>query len=355
MTIMPRSWVEVGGQVIPWQYLLKTQVDNNLYFAADSAELVLRNDTYLSDFFRKQQEIKVWIGHVTNPATCLRDELTHLFTGRIDGILPVFGRRMEVRVMCRDYSAPLIDSTFTGSWQNLTTSELAARLFRSRGLTPVVTPTETPIDQEMVRDRKEWEILRAMSERDGFVAYVDKDRNGYYGPRQGEDEQPIAQLQYRQGPTSNVVSMDFDDSAVDVFNRVVVRHYTGRSGGYVEGVAEDPDLIARYGLQEKILHDSAAKTVALARQIAERKLALFKRMAVTARGVVIGSPAMRAEGKVQTVGFGRFDGPYYINRARHQLDKANGYLVDLDLTSLRPDNAFQYRSDLEWERGRTSL
>lgn len=351
----PRAWAEVAGQAVPWQYLLKSQVDNNLYFAADSAEITFKNDTYLSDFLRKQQEVKVWFGLVTDPTRWSRDELTHIFTGQIDGVLPTFSKGMVVKIMCRDYSAPLIDSSFTGTWQNLTTSELATRLFRARGLNPVVTSTETTIDQEMVRDRREWEILQAMAERDGFIAYVDKDRNGYYGPRKGEDEIAVAQLRYRQGPGSNVIEMGFDDSTIGVYNRVVVRHYTGRNGGYVEGVAEDQDLIDRYGLQQKVIHVAAAKTPAIAKQIAESKLQLYRRTAVTGRGIVVGNPGLRAESKLQVSGFGRFDGPYYINRARHTLDKIAGYEVDIDVASLRPDNAFQYRSDLERERGQTSL
>lgn len=349
----PRVWVEIGGQAIPWPFLQKGDITNTLYMAADSAELTFRNDTLLSDYLRKQQEVRIWMGYVQDPQDWARDELTHMFTGVVDGVLPTFAKGQTVRLMCRDYSAALIDSQFTGSWENLTTSELATRLFGARGLTPVVTATSTAIPQELVADKKEWEILQAMAERDGFVCCVDKDKNGYYGPRQGIDDQVSAELRYRQGTDSNVISLDFDDTKINVVNKVIVRHYLGRTKGYIEAAAEDADLIARYGLQQKIIHDALAKTQALAQQIADAKLALYKRDATTAKGYVIGHSGLRAESKVQVTGCGRFDGPYYVNEARHQLDKHNGYLTEISLTSLRPDNQYQYRDDLTTETGAT--
>lgn len=350
----PRAWVEVAAEPIPWRFLTAAGVENTLYMAADSAELTFRNDTHLSDYLRKAQEVRIWMGYVQNPDHWGRDELQHLFTGPIDGVLPTFGKGMSVRVMCRDYSGPLIDSAFTGSWVNLTTGELATRMFRTRGLNPVVTATETLIEQEMVHNRKEWNVLQAMADRDGFVCYVDKHKNGYYGPRKGEDEVAIASLRYRQGPGSNVQQLDFDDSKVGVINRAVVRHYMGRNRGYVEAVAEDADHIARYGVLERVFHDAQAKTVPQAQQIADKKLKLYSRLSVTGRGPVIGHPALRAEAKVMVAGCGRFDGPYYIDRAKHSIDKHNGYLTDLTLVNLRPENQFQYRNDLDAERGRTT-
>lgn len=351
----PRAWIEIGGQAVPWQLLLRAEIDNTLYMAADSADLVLRNDTLISDYLRKDMEVRIWIGYVRNPDAWGRDELTHLFTGRIDGILPLFGKGMTVRVMCRDLSARLIDSHFTGSWENLTSSELATRLFQSRGLTPVVTPTSTAIERDLVYDRREWEILQGMAERDGFVCYVDKDGRGYYGPRAETDEITEAAIRYRQGPGSNVVDeFEFEDTRINVVNRVVVRHYLGRTKGYVEGMAEDAEHIAQYGLNQRIIHDSHATSTALADQIAAQKLAIYRRVAVTGRGRVVGNPQLRAEAKVAALGFGRFDGPYYIDRAKHVLNKSNGYLTDLTVASLRPENAFQYRSDLRRERGETT-
>lgn len=349
----PRAWVEVAGQAVPWAFYRKADVESTLYMAADSAEIVFRNDTLLSDFLRKQQEVRVWMGYVADPQRWGRDELTHVFTGLIDGVLPAFEKDMTVRIMCRDYSAPLIDSAFTGSWENLTTSELATALFRARGLTPVVTATETIVLQELVADRKEWEILQAMAERDGFVCYVDKNKNGYYGPRQDSDEQLMAALRYRQGPGSTVLTMEFDDTKVGIINRVIVRHYLGKTKGYVEAIAEDRALIEEYGVQQRIFHDALAKDQATAQRIADAKLKLCKRQAVTARGTVPGHPGLLAEAKVQAIGFGRFSGPYYIDLAKHTIDKINGYTTQLTLVNLRPENTYQYRDDLNQERGQT--
>jgi len=351
----PRAWIEVGSRVVPYQYLLSALVDNTLYMAADSAELEFSNDRLLSDYFRKLQEVKVWMGHVTNPDRWSRDELAHVFTGQVDGVLPRFANGMTCRLMCRDYSAQLIDSQFTGSVQNVTTSELATLLFQRRGLNPIVTPTDTPVPEELVHDQKEWSVLQRMAERDGFVCYVDKDRNGYYGPRKAEDEAPIATIRYgTEGANITADGIEFDDSKVDVPNRVIVRHYLGRTKGYVEAVAEDTDLINRYGVIQRIIHDPLATDQATAQRIADNKLRLYKRGAVTANGTVIGNPLMRAEAKVQAEGFGRFSGPYYLDRVRHRFNKGEGYVCQLTMVNLRPENQFQYRDDLTQDTGRTT-
>jgi len=60
---------------------------------------------------------------------------------------------------------------------------------------------------------------------------------------------------------------------------------------------------------------------------------------------VVGNPFLLAEKRVKILGFGRFSGIYYIERATHQYG-TEGYITDLSLTNVRPQDAQQYRQDI---------
>lgn len=107
-------------------------------------------------------------------------------------------------------------------------------LAEKHGLVPQVTPTEVIIEKDLYKDRKEWEIMQELADREGFVCYIKRNKNLYFGPRSDQDDTVIATLNYRQQEKSNVLDIQFDDSLVGVINYVIVRHLAKkeeRAGG----------------------------------------------------------------------------------------------------------------------------
>ncbi|ADY55140.1 hypothetical protein Sgly_0783 [Syntrophobotulus glycolicus DSM 8271] len=343
----PRAILEVSGVNVRWQDILDIRLENTLYLAADSFDATLRNDLLLSDWFRKQQEVKIYFGYVENPQSWTKADLKHLFTGQIDGIKPEWSGKKIVRLIGRDYSSPLIDTEYSIAFENQTSSQIAGILSKKYGLKPVVTNTSAVADKELMANKKEWEVLQALADLEGFVCYVTKDKELYFGPRKETDEAVIAKL-YNNGPGQVNCTLNFDDSAVGIVNKVTVRHWLGANKKLIEASTVNQSLLSAMGgqVKERIVYESKAKTVALAKEYAEKRLKEWSRNVVTAEGFCVLNSEMVAEKKVLCQGFGRFTGEYYLNQVTHSLAKSDGAKTEFNLTNLRPDDAEQYRQDL---------
>lgn len=342
----PRAIIEVAGVNVRYEDVLDTRLENTLYLAADSIEVTLRNELLLSDWFRKQQEIRLYMGYV-NPASWSKSELKHLFTGQVDGVRPSFDRRMTVKLIGRDYSAPMIDTEYSVAYQSQTSSQIAQLMANKYGLIPVITPTTAIADKELMANKKEWEVLQALADLEGYVCYVTKDKELYFGPRQEMDETVSGKLFYRQGGLSNC-TITFDDSAVGVVNKVTVRHWQGYNKRLIEASAVNESLLASMGgqVKERIVYISKATTIGLAQDYANKKLKEWSRQTVTGDGVCALNTDLVAERKVTCEGFGRFSGDYYLDQVVHSLSKQEGARTEFNITNIRPDSAEQYRQDL---------
>lgn len=346
--MIPRAIVEVAGVNVYWEDILDVKVENTLYLAADSFEITLDNTLLLSDWLRKLQEVKVYLGYVKDAQKWSKSELKHVFTGRIDGVKPKFGDSMTAQIIGRDYSAPLIDTEYSVAYAKRTSSQIAALLAKKYGLKPVITTTTLIAEKDLFTNKKEWEVLQVLADQEGFVCYVTKDKELYFGPRKDTDETVVADLYYRMGEKSNLLEVEFDDSSVGVINKVTVRHWLGRKDKrLIEASVQDDKIIAAMGgqVKERVVYESKAKTFDLAKQLAQKRLKEWARQVVTAQGQCEGNVDLLAEKKVRLAGCGRFSGVYYLEKVTHNYG-TSGFVTDIDVTSLRPDSAEQYRQDL---------
>lgn len=345
-------WIEVTDPeknepvAVRFSDVIDLNIEQSLYVAADSFDVTLKNDLLLSDYLRKEQEISFWIGTTRSLSSWTKEELTHVFTGKIDGVRPRFGGDMTVQLIGRDFAARLIDTEFSVAFAERTASDIATMLAEKHGLTSAVTATTMVIEKDLYKDRKEWEILQELADREGFVCYVKKNKTLYFGPRRDTDDTVVAELYYMQKEKSNLLEIAFDDSLVGVVNYVVVRHWMGKHKRLIEGEAKNQDLIDKYGEKKRVVYDPKAKTQALASEIAAKKLKEWSRIVVTADQVRVACmPQLECEKMVSVTGCGRFDGKYYVERVQHSYSKG-GWFTVANLTSQRPDSAAQYRQDL---------
>ncbi|WP_242656375.1 phage late control D family protein [Desulfofundulus thermosubterraneus] len=327
-----------GNLVKPFD-LISARWENTLYLAADSLEVKLKNEDRLSDYLRKKQEVQLYLGYVKNASYWRLDELSYCFGGLIDAVRPVFeGEGETVTLLCRDYSAPLIDTAYSIAYAERTSAQIAQMLAAKYGLRAKIVPTTDVLEKELFQDGSEWEQLQLLAEREGYVCYVKKEKELVFAPR--TEEEIVARLAWK----ANVVRAEFEDSGVGVYNKVTVRHWTKKQK--IEGSAEDAFLIQQMGgVKERIIYDASVKSPAQAKEKAKKRLQELSRSVITAEVTVVGDPVLLAEKRVDMIGFGRFSGVYYIERAIHQYG-AEGYVVDLSLTNVRPQDAQQYRQDL---------
>lgn len=349
----PRAIIEVDGVDIKWNDFINLSVENTVYLAADSFDCTLNNNLMLSDWLRKNQEVKIYIGYVKDIHSWDKSQLKHIFTGKIDGVKPSFDSSKTVQIIGRDYSAAMIDTEYSVSYNNVTSSDVANILAKKYGLKPIITSTENKVERDMWVDKKEWEVLQGLADEDGFVCYVTKDKELYFGERNTNDNNIIDTLTYNQGLKSNC-KMEFDDSSIDVINKVTVRHWIHNRKQLIEASSQNDFLIKQMGqIKERIEYVARATTNAIAKTYADKLLKEYSRQVITGTGSRFpGNPNLFAEGKLNAANFGRFSGTYYINKVVHQISKNDGYINSLDITNIRPDDAQQYRNDLYENNGK---
>ncbi|WP_242850611.1 phage late control D family protein [Clostridium lundense] len=349
----PRAIIEVDGADVRWNDFTNLSVENTVYLAADSFDCTLNNNLMLSDWLRKNQEVRIYIGYVKDIHSWNKSQLKHIFTGRIDGVKPNFDSSKTVKIIGRDYSAPMIDTEYSVSYNDVTSSDVASILAKKYGLTPIVTATDNKVDREMWVNKKEWEVIQGLADMEGFVCYVTKDKELYFGERNDSDENIIDSFIYTQGLKSNC-KIEFDDSSIDVINKVTVRHWIHDRKQLIEASSQNDFLINQMGqTKERIEYVAKAKTNQAAKEYADKLLKEYSRQVITGNGTRFpGNPGLYAEGKINAINFGRFSGTYYINKVVHQMSKNEGYINSFDITNIRPDDAQQYRSDLYENNGK---
>ncbi|WCK53832.1 hypothetical protein PP175_21320 [Aneurinibacillus sp. Ricciae_BoGa-3] len=338
----PRAIVEVAGVDVRWSELQTLQVENNLYMAADSFEATFDNSAMLSDWFRKEHEVKIYLGYVKDPNQWSKTELTHVFTGKVDGVKPNFGNPNVVQLVGRDYASRMIDTQNTMAFKNQKSGQVAQYFAKKYGLKFVGQMGEADLDQQLIVDKKEWDVLQALADREGFICYVDKNKNLYFGPRQVSDETSVATFSRVAGRIN--CKIDYDDSSVGVITKVTVKHWLKKK--LIQASSENKALSKSLGqVKERVVYDSKAKTPAAAKNIADQRLKEWSRDVVTANVTSVMIPELIAEKKVTTEGTGRFNGLYYIDHVTHNISKS-GATSETEITNLRPDTAEQYRQDL---------
>lgn len=359
----PRCYIELtpreGGNAVAvnWQDVISLTVTDTMFSGADSFELTLNNSRLLSDYIRKEMDVKIYLGYVKNQKAWTKTELTHIFTGKIDGIRPSFGARDVVGLIGRDYAALFLDNEFNLQFAERTASQIAQLLAERHGLTAVVTPTTVIVEKDMYKDKTEWQILQTLADREGYTCYVTKDKELYFGirqePEKDEDgnEKAACTFFYKKEQSSNILSVTFDDSMLEIINKVTVRHFFGRKKQLVQASATNDDLIKKYGVKERIVYDSKALTTELVQRTAEALLGKLDNAVVTFSGLETeGIATIGAENLVNIEGCGRFDGSYYLTEVRHSFSM-NGYGISLSGTNQQPDAAAQYRENLYEREG----
>lgn len=338
----PRAIIEVAGVDVKWTDLIDLKLEQTLYMAADSFDITFDNSKLLSDWFRKEQELRIYLGYVKNPLSWTKSDLTHVFTGKIDGVKPNFENPNTVELLGRDYSARMIDTQSTLAFNNQTSGQIAQYFANKYGLNFIGEMGVVDLDKEMLTDKKEWDVLQALADREGFVCYVDKDKNLYFGPRQDSDDDIV--YTFSRVPGKINCTAEFDDSSLGVYSKVTVKHWYKKQ--LIQASAENTQLSESIGqVKEKIIYDSKAKTPELAQEIANLRLKDYSRQVITGTINSFMIPEIVPEKKVTFEGGGRFSNDYYVEQATTEISKS-GATIELDVTNLRPDDTEQYRTDL---------
>lgn len=187
-----RCIVKVNGAAVSgWT---QVEIDNNEFFNPDTFRVELSMNALPADhnvaWFAEQTdlEVEIFVGFPTDPTSFDVGELTSVFLGDVDE--PEF--QWDEGLIClpgRDKTHLFVDHKTSEKYVNLTSSQIATKLAKKYGLTPVVTGTKTKVgvyytrDQVNLKDdRTEWDLLTWLARQEGFDIYV-KGKELHFQPK----------------------------------------------------------------------------------------------------------------------------------------------------------------------------
>ena len=178
-TRQPRCKVTVNGIVLTG--VTEVEVTNASHFTADTFRIVVASSGLPAAFGPAYWALSV--GDQVAISAGFDDgtgnvSYTPLILGQVDDIDYDLARR-TITLTGRDLSAQMIDTKTAEKFQNLTASQIAAKIAARHGLTPSVQTTTAKagtfyeIDNVVLtQEQTEWDLLIYLAEHEGFDVWV---------------------------------------------------------------------------------------------------------------------------------------------------------------------------------------
>ena len=340
----PRAGVTVNGvQLVGCVESFETT--NNNWFASDTFDITLAltalPTAYPWQFFADNQiEVGVQAGFGDQGA------LTTLVQGYADKVsldLP----NGKVALRGRDRSSDFIDTKTDLKYQNLTASQIAAKLVANHpGLTGNITPTTTlagryyEIDHaRLTNNVTEWTLLNYLAEEEGFDCYMTGSTLNFVPSQQGG--QPSITVTYQPGQ-GDYLDLQLERSmtlAKDV--RVEVISWNAKQAKAFRAVATRAasaraafnDAAQLYTYKIPGLTQDQAQTIANARLDAISK----HEREVTLR--MPGELDIMPRSVIQLTGTASsFDQTYYVDSIRREMSLGGGFVETIGMKNHTPES-----------------
>ena len=353
----PRAIVKVAGVRVPaW---IHWSVDNNTFYQADTfrvsfaaTELPAATD---ANWFSRQTEafVEIFAGFPIDPLNYSETDMDSLIYGRIDDIEydPV---STIVSLTGRDLTAAFIDAKTTIQYQNLTSSQVAAKLAQSHGMTVSGPETKTLAGTFYARDhvtikdqRSEWDLLTWLAQQEGFVCFV-TGTTLYFGPRPPTPIEPYEirwALDQNGHPMANVKDLRFSRSlTVAKGITVVVNSWNTKTGKRVVGYYPNKPKTTQAG---KASPFGNTQIFSITRggldQAGANKLAAQKHHEITQhemklRGRLPADNILTQTAMLRVGGTGTaFDQDYFVDGITRSMSLDEGYVMEVSAKNISPE------------------
>jgi hypothetical protein len=178
----PRAQVLINGNVMQGVVGISVTLNNNFQAGQFTIDANVEPSYVMNENFWSQQTkvtAEIQIGYLTGGSV----NWVTVLSGIVDAYDINFDNR-GITVTGRDLAGMLIDTKTANTFSNQTSSEIATMLAKSVGLTPVVTPTTTPVGRyyqidhaklslgQFHSDMTEWDLLIYLAQQEGFDLFV---------------------------------------------------------------------------------------------------------------------------------------------------------------------------------------
>jgi phage protein D len=275
-----------------------------------------------------------------------RSHLMLMLTGEITTLEPSFPEAGSPTLSVRGLNVlhSLRTEQHSYAWEKMRDSDIAVQLGKmpvkagkpGLGLEVKTDPAKQETAEAFVMMNNQFDIVFLMerARRHGYEVVLNEkdatqDRHLYFGPSKSRLEAPIYKLEWGKSLSSFKPKL----STARQISAVNVRGWDRSANkpidetvGWKDLVPAGPEqkrleLIAQaFDNRKEIVTDEPVRNAAEARQKAEGKLRKQLTEMVTATGVTVGLPDLRAGSKVQILGLGpRYSGTYYVTQTTHTM------------------------------------
>lgn len=255
--------------------------------------------------------------------------------GEVVGIEPEFLPDETPKVTVRGYDRlhRLMRGRRARAFTQVKESDIARELASEAGLSAEVTDSELTLEHVLQVQHTDYEFLAERALRTGYELFVRGDTLYFRPPATGASSELTLAL------GSDLLEFYPRLSAAGLVGGAGVRGWNAKEKASIHGAARTGDEVAGMGDESGASAaddvfgertDTTATPVVVSQGEADRTArARFDRMAlsyVTAEGVCLGRPDIKAGECVEVAGVGtRFGGRYYVTSVRHTYTPRSGY------------------------------
>ncbi|MBB5936596.1 VgrG-related protein [Streptomyces zagrosensis] len=268
-----------------------------------------------------------------------------------------------------DESYRLLRGRQVASYQNMTLSDIVARVAQRSGLRPGTVDVSGPVLEHVAQPNvTDWEFLRTMADEAGAQVWVMDGQLHVTKPTEAGGA-PDTSARADSDPLvlemgDNLLRCRAGVSAAEQVSAVEVRGWDVRAKQPLVGRADAgkattlelgltaAEVAQPFGEANFVVTDapygSQAEVDQAAKALAERIAGSFAEL----EAVIRGNPAVRAGGAVTLTGVGKpFDGRYTVTSSRHVFDALRGYETWLTVSGQQERSLFGLAGGVAGSRG----
>lgn len=286
-------------------------------------------------------------GEVTIAGANPGGQRTTILVGEVTALEPVLDQHFK-RLVVRGYDRAhrLYRGHKTRTFLKQTDSNIASRIAQEAGLTADVEATSEQHEYVMQDNQTDMEFLRGRAARVGFRVIVENRKLKFRRPEGSPPEAPVQEW------SKTLLSFRARMTAVAQANEVQVRGWNPKTKQAIVGrasTAAQPSIVGdgknggqvaqqSFGSAATVMvTDQPVSTQSEANKLAQAVLDDLTGDYLSAEGVCLGEPAIKAGKLVEVKGIGtRLSGKYFVTASRHEYTPENGYTTTFTVNGHRP-------------------
>ncbi|QHJ79174.1 MAG: hypothetical protein [Caudoviricetes sp.] len=212
------------------------------------------------------------------------------------------------------------------AWESVRLSEIASDVANTGGLRlTYVTSVDPLFDRRDQNNKSDLQFLKELCDEIALSIKVTNDQIVIFNRDDLEQKDPVGAIIYG---TQDVKDWSFTTQNHDTYDESTVEYVDPKTNKKTYHTEKDPESTSG----KKIKKVQRVENKAEAERIAKANLKNKNRSKLTGSVTIIGDVRYVAGSIVEVVGFGKFDGKFYIDTATHTKD--GGYTTALSLSSV---------------------